>query len=304
MEHAERYRRAREFTRIVLRLWDSWDDDAFIRDKVTGEFFDPAKLHPLDHAGEFFKVAGPLNIPRPPQGHPVLVQAGASDDGRDFAAEFAEIVFSNHLTVQSAVDYCVDLRRRVVVRGRAPDQVKVLPGLSPVVGRTAEEAEQKYQHIQSLIDPVVGREMLSTVLGGVDLSPYDLDGPLPKLDPPRNAIQSAFENWTRLARDENLTIRQLSQRAAGARGKSVIRGSASDIADVMEQWFVAGACDGFNVMPAYLPGALDDFVDLVVPELQRRGLFHKGYEGTTLRESLGLQRPASSYAADRQSLVA
>ena len=171
----------------------------------------PAKLHVLGHRGEFFKVQGPLNVPRPPQGHPVLVQAGASDDGKEFAAEFAEIIFTNHLSVASGQAYCRDLRARIARHGRAPDQVKVLPGLSPVVAATKAEAEAKYAHLQSLIDPVVGREMLSTVLGGIDLAPYDLDGPLPDLEPPRNVIQSAFDNWTQLARDENLTIRELSQ---------------------------------------------------------------------------------------------
>ena len=295
--HTERYQRAREFTRIVLALWDSWDDDAFVRDKASGLFFTPDKLHPLNHRGEHFNVAGPLNVPRPPQGHPVLVQAGASDDGRDFAAEFAEIIFTNHLSLESGQTYCSELRARVATYGRDPAQVKVLPGLSPVVGATAAEAEAKFEYLQSLIDPIVGRELLSTVLGGVDLAPYDLDAPLPRdLEPPRNVIQSAFDNWTKLGRDENLTIRQLSQRAAGARGKSVIRGGPVEIADFMENWFSNGACDGFNIMPPYLPGALDDFVALVVPELQRRNLFHTEYEGGTLRESIGLTRPAGRYA--------
>lgn len=304
MDHAERYRRAREFTQIVLGLWDSWDDDAFVRDKDSGLFFDPAKLHTLAHKGEFFKVSGPLNVPRSPQGHPLLVQAGASDDGKDFAAEFAEVIFTNFLSADAGRAYSLDLRARVQARGRQGDQVKILPGLSPVVGVDKAEAEVKFAHLQSLIDPVVGREMLSTVLGGIDLSPYDLDGPLPDLEPPRNVIQSAFDNWTKLARDEGLTIRELSQRAAGARGKSVIRGGPGEIADVMEEWFTNGACDGFNIMPPYLPGALDDFVDLVVPELQRRGLFHTDYEGHSLRESLSLGRPASRYASDSMALVA
>ena len=297
MDHAMRYRRAREFTQVVLGLWDSWEDDAFVRDKDSGTFFIPEKLHAVNHEGEFFKVAGPLNIPRPPQGHPVLVQAGASEDGKDFASEFAEVIFTNHLSAEAGVAYCCDLRARAEAHGRGPSELKILPGLSPVVGATAAEAEAKFAHLQSLIDPVVGREMLSTVLGGLDLSDYDLDGPLPtNLEPPRNVIQSAFENWTRLGRDENLTIRELSMRAAGARGKTVMRGDARQIADMMESWFIAGACDGFNIMPPYLPGALDDFVDLVVPELQRRGLFHTEYSGGSLRESLGLLRPVAKQA--------
>ena len=298
--HAERYDRAREFTGIVLGLWDSWDDDAFRRDKQTGVFFDPDKLHTLDHRGKYFSVLGPLNVPRPPQGYPVLVQAGASDDGREFAAEFAEIVFTNHLTVESAQAYYADLKRRAAAHGRSPDQIKVMPGLSPIVGRTAGEAQEKFEYLQSLIDPVVGREMLSTVLGGVDLSGYPIDGPLPDLPVTNTTIQSALENWTRLARSENLSIRQLSLRAAGARGKSVVKGSPTDIADIMEQWFKSEAADGFNVMPPYLPGALDDFVDLVIPELQKRGLFRTEYEGRTLRENLDLVRPESRYGAGRR----
>ena len=239
-------------------------------------------------------MAGPLNVPRPPQGYPVLVQAGASEDGRDFASEFAEIVFSNHLTLDSAVDFRIDLHTRVREHGRTPDQVKVLPGLSPIVGSSRADADEKYAAMQELIEPIVGREMLSTVLGGVDLSDYDLDGQLPRLVRPRNAIQSAFENWTRMAREERLTIRQLGERVAGARGKTVLRGTPSEIADVMQRWFTAGACDGFNVMPAFLPGGLNDFVDLVVPELQNRGLFHHEYCGATLRENLGLHRPGDN----------
>jgi N-acetyl-S-(2-succino)cysteine monooxygenase len=294
--HAERYDRAREFTDIVLSLWDSWDDDAFSRDKVRGTFFDPKKLHALGHAGKHFKVQGPLNVPRAPQGYPVLVQAGASDDGREFAAEFAEVIFSNHLNVASAREYYLKLKGRAQEIGRSPDSIKILPGLSPIVGRTALEAKEKFENLQSLIDPVVAREMLTTVLGGVDLSGYPFDGPLPELTPPPNVIQSAFENWTRLASTENLTIRQLAMRAAGARGKNVICGSSVEIADIMEEWLNAGAADGFNVMPPYLPGAFADFVDLVVPELQRRGIYRTDYMGATLRENLGLRRPESRYS--------
>jgi N-acetyl-S-(2-succino)cysteine monooxygenase len=296
MGHTERYVRAREFTHVVLGLWDSWDDDAFPRDKSTGQFFHPEKLHTLNHRGQYFKVRGPLNIPRPPQGYPVLVQAGASDDGREFASEFAEIVFTNHLTMESAQTYYADLKQRAARFGRTPSQIKVLPGLSPIVGRTAKEAEEKFEYIQSLIDPVVAREMLSTVLGGADLSGFPLDGPLPDLPVTNTTIQSALENWTKLARAENLTIRQLSMRAAGARGKSVVKGSPSEIADLMENWFKSNAADGFNIMPPYLPGALDDFVELVVPELRDRGVFHTEYTGHTLRENLGLVRPASRYS--------
>jgi FMN-dependent oxidoreductase (nitrilotriacetate monooxygenase family) len=305
LDHKERYERAREFTEVVMGLWDSWDDDAFPRDKLSGLFFEPDKLHTLNHKGRFFNVRGPLNVPRSPQGCPVLVQAGASDDGREFASEFAEIIFTNHLTKESGKAYYADLKARAAKYGRSGDQIKVLPGLSPVVGRTSAEAEERFEYLQSLIDPIVAREMLSTVLGGADLSGYQLDGPLPDLPITNTTIQSALENWTKLARSENLTIRQLALRAAGARGKSVVRGSPTDIADIMEDLFKSEAADGFNIMPPYLPGSLNDFVDLVVPELQRRGIFRTEYSGATLRENLGLQKPSSRYqAANRAAATA
>lgn len=296
-EHGERYERAKEFAEIVLGLWDSWDDDAFVRDKGSGLFFDPAKLHALGHTGEFFSVQGPLNAPRPPQGYPVLVQAGASEDGRDLAAHFAEIIFSNHFELEAAQAFRADVKARAAALGRNPNHVLIMPGLSPIVGRTSEEAEERYTYLQSLIDPVVAREILSTVLGGPDLSGYPLDGQLPDDIKPRASHKgnASFENWVNLARREKLTIRELSYRAAGARGKAVVRGSPSEIADHMEAWFKNGGADGFNIMPPYLPGALNDFLGLVVPELQRRGIFQTEYTGSTLREHLGLPRPASRY---------
>lgn len=297
-EHGERYERAKEFAEIVLGLWDSWDDDAFVRDKGSGLFFDPSKLHELRHNGEFFSVRGPLNAPRPPQGYPVLVQAGASEDGRDLAAHFAEIIFSNHFELGAAQAFRADVKARAAALGRNPDHVLIMPGLSPIVGRTSEEAEERYAYLQSLIDPVVAREILSTVLGGPDLSGYSFDGPLPDDIRPRASHKgnASFENWVDLARRENLTIRELAYRAAGARGKAVVRGSPAEIADHMEAWFTNGGADGFNIMPPYLPGALNDFTDFVIPELQRRGLFQTEYTGSTLREHLGLPRPPGRYA--------
>ena len=302
--HAERYRRAQEFTRVVFGLWDSWDDDAFIRDKESGRFFDPAKLHALEHKGENFSVKGPLNVPRPLQGYPVIVQAAASDDGRAFAAEFAEVIFSNHLTIESAQAYYADVKRRAQEFGRAPEHVKVLPGLSAIVGRTEGEARESLARLEAFVHPIVAREILATVLGGVDLSPYSLDGPLPELSMPVNAGQSMFEIWTSLARRENLTIRELGRRVAAARGKSMVVGTPQQIADHMEAWFAQNAADGFNIMPPYLPGALDDFVELVVPELQRRGLMRTRYEGSTLREHLVLPRPESRYRAAQSVPIA
>ena len=294
-EHTLRYRRAGEFTRIVQGLWDSWDDDAFVRDTSTGRFFRPDGLHPLEHEGEFFKVRGALNVPRPPQGHPVLVQAGQSDTGRDFAAQFAEIIFAGQPNLASARVFYEDMKTRVAGTGRDPDQVKIMPGVGVIVGRTDEEAEQQFQLLQGRIDLGVALEMLSTHVGGYDFTMHDLDGPVPDL-PPTNANKDAGRQVTELSREEKLSIRQVALRIASSRQLNILRGSPITIADRLEQWFKGGGADGFNIMPAYLPGALTAFVDLVVPELQRRGLFHTDYHGATLRENLGLVRPVSRYA--------
>lgn len=294
--HAERYHRAHEFVDVVTGLWDSWDDDAFIRDQETGLYFDRSKMHVLDHKGPIYQVKGPLNVPRPPQGWPVIVQAGASDDGIGLAARYAEAIFSPHLTIEAAKPYYDKLKKQMVEHGRDPDHCKVLPGLSVIVAPTEEEARRDYDFIQSLIHPVVGREILSTMLGDMDLTQFDMDKPLPDKLPETNGSKGHYDSILAMARKENLTIRQLGARVAGARGKNVFVGNPRQVADYMEEWFVKGACDGFNVMPPYIPGALDDFCNLVVPELQRRGLFRTEYEGATLRENLGLPRPASRYA--------
>jgi FMN-dependent oxidoreductase (nitrilotriacetate monooxygenase family) len=293
-DHAERYERAREFAQVVKGLWDSWDDDAFIRNKESGLFFDPAKLHELNHVGKHFRVRGPLNVPRCPQGHPVIVQAGSSDAGIELAAEYAEAVFTTPQTLEQTTAYYRDLKGRMAKYGRNPDHLKVLPGISPYVGRTEAEAEEKFREMEEMTHPVVAREILGTALGGIDLSSYDFDGPLPDLEE-TNAGRGTFNMFVKMAREENWTIRELAMRVAGARGKRVITGSAEQVADFMEEWFVNEGCDGFNVLPPYLPGSLDDFVELVVPELQRRGIFRTEYTGTTLREHLGLPRPESRY---------
>lgn len=296
--HAERYDRAREFAEIVVALWDSWDDDAFVRDKEAGLYFDPSKMHTLDHVGKHFRVKGPLNTPRPPQGHPVIVQAGTSDDGMDIAARFAEVIFSAHWSIEACRKYSQEVKGRAAEKfGRKPDHLKVMPGLSCFVARTESEANEKYEYMQSLIHPVVAREILSTILGGFDLAKFPFDGPMPEVPIAVDGSQSTMKAALDMAREENLTIRQLALRVAGARGKNVIRGTPAQIADVMEEWFEKEACDGFNVMPPFLPGSLNDFVDLVIPELQRRGLFRTEYTGRTFREHLGLPRPASRYAA-------
>ena len=297
IEHKERYARGHEFVDVVTGLWDSWDDDAFVRDTASGLYFTPGKMHYLDHKGERYKVRGPLNVPRSPQGWPVMVQAGASDEGKELAAQYAEAIFSPHLTIEAAKEYYDDLKGRMPKYGRHPDHMKILPGLSVIVAATSEEARADYEFIQSLIHPIVGREILSTMLGEMDLSQFPMDQPLPEVLPPTNASKGHYDSIIAMARRENLTIAQLAGRVAGARGKNVFVGNAKEVADYMEQWFVKGACDGFNVMPPYIPGQLDDFCNLVVPELQRRGLFRREYEGRTLRENLGLPRPASRHAA-------
>jgi alkanesulfonate monooxygenase len=241
-------------------------------------------------------VRGPLNVPRTPQGRPVIVQAGGSEDMIAVAAEFAEVIFCAPLTLDAAQKFYGELKGRVAGYGRDPEQVKIMPGLSAIVGRTEAEAQERYEYLQSLIHPIVAREILSLVLGSVDLTPYPLDGPFPENLPKSNASQSTYQYVIDMARKENLTMRQVALRVAGARGKSVVRGSPQQIADHMEEWFRKDGCDGFNLMPPFLPGGLDDFVELVLPELRRRGLFRTEYEGRTLREHLGLARPASRYA--------
>jgi FMN-dependent oxidoreductase (nitrilotriacetate monooxygenase family) len=297
-QHGERYERAREFAEVVVGLWDSWDDDAFVRDKQAGLFFHPDKLHRLNHKGENFSVRGPLNVPRPPQGHPVIVQAGGSDDMIAVAAEFAEVVFCAPLTLDQAQAFYRKIKGRLAEHGRTPDAMKIMPGLSVIVGRTEAEANEKYEELQALIHPIVAREILSTVLGGVDLSAYPFDGSLPENLPMSNASRSTFENVRDMARKENLSIREVAMRVAGARAKAVVRGSPQQVADRMEEWFCKDGCDGFNIMPPYLPGGLDDFVELVIPELQRRSLFRTEYESRTLRGHLGLARPVSRYAKE------
>jgi FMN-dependent oxidoreductase (nitrilotriacetate monooxygenase family) len=291
--HELRYARAREFVEVCRGLWDSWDDDAFVRDRASALYFDPSKLHYLRHEGRFFKVRGPLNAARPPQGHPVFANAGVSDTGRDFAADIAEIVFTPLNTLDEAQTLYRDLKGRMEKNGRRPEHLKVMPGLNAIVGRTDEEARETHEFLQSLIHPDVGRQLLATELG-IDLSSYPVDGPLPYDLIDMNVAQRKM--LVDQARRDNLSIRQFYLRYAGARGQRTVVGSPQRIADEMEEWFLKEGVDGFLVQPPYLPGGLDDFVDLVVPELRRRKLFRTEYEGSTLRENLGLPRPASRYA--------
>jgi N-acetyl-S-(2-succino)cysteine monooxygenase len=296
-EHGERYDRALEFTEIVFGLWDSWDDDAFLRDRKTGRYFDPTKLHTLNHNGEHFSVRGPLNVARPPQGHPVIFQAGSSDIGRELAARTAEAVFTPQHSLDSAQAFYRDLKGRMTKYGRSPEHLKIMPGLNPIVGRTEQDAKDRHQYLQSLIHPDVGLELLSNALAGFDLRPYNLDAPLPdavfRVTP--KGSTTSFHNVLQWAREEHLTIRQLYQRFAGARGQRTVIGTARQIVDQMEDWFVNRGVDGFLIQPSHLPGGLRDFISLVIPELQERGLFRTEYEGPTLRDQLGLPRPRGRY---------
>uniref|UniRef100_E1T5K6 Nitrilotriacetate monooxygenase component A/pristinamycin IIA synthase subunit A n=1 Tax=Burkholderia sp. (strain CCGE1003) TaxID=640512 RepID=E1T5K6_BURSG len=293
-DHALRYERAREFYDVVTGLWDSWEDDAFVRDKSSGLYFDPTKLHALNHRGTHFKVKGPLNVARAPQGWPVVVQAGASEAGRELAAQTAEVIFVAHQTLDEAQSFYRDVKGRLGKYGRHADDLKIMPGIFPVIGRTQEEADEKFEALQSLIHPVVGVSLLSKMTGGVDLSSFPVDGPVPDL-PETNGGKSRQRLLLDLARRENLTIRDLYLRIAGARGHQQVVGTPQSIADQLQQWFEEGAADGFNIMSPWLPGGLVEFADQVVPELQRRGLFRTEYEGRTLRENLGLRRPVSRY---------
>lgn len=303
-EHALRYDRAGEFVDVATGLWDSWEDDAFLRDKKSGEYFDAAKLHVLNHKGKHFQVRGPLNVARAPQGYPVIVQAGSSEPGQELAARTAEVIFTAQQSLAGAQAFYAGLKARLAKYGRRPDDLKILPGVFAVVGDSEAHAKEKFEQLQELIHPDVGVSLLSTVIGGVDLSAYPVDGPLPDDLPEPNGPKSRFRLVTELARTEKLTIRQLYQRIGTARGHWSIYGTASQVADQLQEWFENGAADGFNVMPPWLPGGLEDFANHVVPELQRRGLFRTEYEGSTLRENLGLPRPANRYTQAASALAA
>ncbi|MBN8756053.1 MULTISPECIES: LLM class flavin-dependent oxidoreductase [Variovorax] len=294
MAHDERYARAREFYDVVTGLWDSWADDAFERNAESGRFFDPERLHVLNHKGKHLSVRGPLHIARPVQGWPVIVQAGASEPGRQLAAETAEVVFSAPGTLDNAKRFYADVKGRMRKIGRDRDHLKILPGAFVVVGDTVEEARAIRARLDSLVHYDSAIASLSIALGH-DASKFDPDAPLPDV-PETNASQSGRERVIDLARRENLTVRQLAQRLGGYGGLAFV-GTPESIADEMQEWLDAEGSDGFNVMFPWLPGGLDAFVDKVVPELQRRGIFRREYEGRTLRENLGLPRPANRFFA-------
>ena len=295
MAHGERYARAREFHDVVTGLWDSWADDAFVRDAESGRFFDPERLHTLNHKGQYLNVKGPLHIARPVQGWPVIVQAGASEPGRQLAAETAEVVFSAPGTLANARAFYADVKRRVRAVGRDPAHLKILPGALVVVGDTLQQARDIRAQLDSLVHEDSAIASLSIALGH-DVSGFDLDAPLPEV-PQSNASQSSRERVLDLARHEQLTVRQLAQRLGGYAGLAFV-GTPESIADEMQEWLQTEACDGINIMFPYLPDGLTAFVERVVPALQRRGIFRRAYTGTTLREHLGLPRPGNQFFPD------
>jgi N-acetyl-S-(2-succino)cysteine monooxygenase len=295
MDHEKRYERAGEFFDVVAGLWDSWDEGAPVEDKENGVYFDMKKVHVLNHRGTFFKVRGPLNAARSPQGRPIVTQAGSSDSGMELAARTADCVFTIQTSLEEARKFYQDVKGRMVKYGRHPDELKILPGFVPIVGRTESEAKEHYLQLQSLIPDARAIMAINWLAGGLNLNDYPLDGPLPDL-PPTNSALSMQKRLIDLARKENLSIRQVGRRFAESYGHRIVWGTPQMIADAMQEWKEQGVCDGFMIMPPYFPRGVDDFVDLVIPELQRREIFRTEYEGETLRENLGLPFPKSRYS--------
>lgn len=295
-DHDTRYIRAREFVEVVKGLWDSWEDDAFIRDKQSGIFADITKLHLLNHRGVYLSVGGPLNISRPPQGYPVLVQAGASDAGIEFAATFGEVVFTAAPSLENAKEYYATLKEKARALGREDDHVLIMPGIVPIVGRTKQEASDKLEKLHSYTHSDVLIGLAHRFLGYVtDLRSIDLDSVVPETLPQTNFFQSRQKLLLDLAARQKLTWRQLIRLVSDSKGHLIVVGTPDEIADAMVDAFDQRAADGFNLLPATFPGGLEDFVELVVPELRRRGKFRSGYSGQTLRENLGLKRPLNRF---------
>ena len=294
-QHDLRYRMAGEFVEITKGLWDSWEDDAFIRDKESGVFIDPSKMHRLDHKGEFYSVQGPLNISRSKQGSPVLIQAGSSEAGRGFAAKIADAIFTGQSTSSDAAGFYKDIKTRAEESGRDPRQVLILPGCSPVVGDTPEEAEAKYQEIANLVVIDDALNYLGRYFNDIDFSPYDLDEPFPDLgDFGRNGWESTTDRIKQVAKEERLTLREMALRSTTPRNEFI--GTPTQVADSMQKWFENGAADGFMLVPSVLPQGFNDFVEHVLPILKERGLFRTEYEADTLRGNLGLPKPENRYA--------
>jgi FMN-dependent oxidoreductase (nitrilotriacetate monooxygenase family) len=302
--HIDRYRRAEEFLQVATKLWDSWEDEAVVADQQAGIFADPERVHAIDHRGEFFKVAGPLNVPRGPQGRPVLVQAGSSEDGRDFAGRWADAVFTAQRTPAEGSLFYSDIKRRAAQAGRDPEQVLVLPGLVPFLGSTEAEAKARREEFEERMIPEYGLGQLSKMYGR-DLTGIDLDGPLPPV-PSEDQIEGAKSRTTlitKLARGENLTVRELLAKLGGGRGHRTFTGTPEQLADDIELWFSERAADGFNLQPPGHPADVATFVDHVVPILRERGIFRHEYEGTTLRDRYDLSRPTSQFAVREPAIA-
>jgi FMN-dependent oxidoreductase (nitrilotriacetate monooxygenase family) len=298
MQHADRYERAEEFYEVVTGLWDSWEEGGLLRNKETGIYMDRDKVHYLDHVGKHFKVKGPLNITRSPQGWPVIAQAGSSEAGRDLAARTADVVFTAQTQIEEAKAFYADIKKRAAKYGRAPDDIKIMPGLTPVLGKTMDDAKAVYEQLQSLMPDDVALLSLTHISGGLDLTKFPLDGPLPDL-PPSNAAKARQALVVKTARDNNMTLRQIARHTAAGTGHRVIVGTAEYMADEMEKWLREEAADGFNVVCNHYPKPFEDFCTQVVPLLQDRGVFRKEYEGKTLRENLGLKIPENRYTKAR-----
>jgi N-acetyl-S-(2-succino)cysteine monooxygenase len=286
LDHELRYQRAEEFVDVVTGLGDCWEDGAIVADKATGQYVDASKVRPLDHKGRFFKVKGPINMARCPQGHPIIIQAGGSPSGLELAARTADVVFSVVQELEPAKKAYADLKGRMAKFGRHPDEIAVLPGVMPIIGQSAADARDQLARLQSWLTPTNAAVLVASRIG-YDLSGHDLDAPVPP-PPPSEGGRTFHHVLYEMAKRENMTLRDLYNLTAAARGHWVLCGTPQTIADTLEEWFVGGAADGYNILPPYFPGAFDDFVDLVVPELQRRGLFRRDYEGTTLRDHFGL----------------
>ena len=299
LDHASRYARAAEFYHVVTGLWDSWEAGGLVRDKATGVYMDPDRVHFLDHAGAHFRVQGPLNVTRSPQGWPVVAQAGSSEAGRELAAKTADVVFTAQTQLASAQAFFADVKARATQHGRSPDDIKIMPGLTPVIGATMAQAQERYGELQALLPDDVALQSLSHISGGLDLTQFPLDGPLPDL-PPSNAAKARQDLVVRTAWERGMTLREIARHTAAGTGHRVLVGTANSMADEMEAWLKQDAADGFNVICNYYFAPFEEFTRQVIPELQRRGIFRTEYEGTTLRQNLGLRMPENRYTAARR----
>lgn len=296
-DHAKRYRIASEYLQVTKGLWDSWEDDAFTRDKESGEFFDPSKLHTLHHKGEFFSVQGPLNIGRSKQGRPIIFQAGSSEAGKNLAAKEADAIFTGHPTLEDAQKFYQDVKNRAKAFGRNPDEIVILPGISPIIGVTEEDAERKYQEIANLVSIDKALDYLGRYFDHHDFSQYELDAPFPEIgDIGKNSFQSTTDRIKQEAKEQQLTLRQVALREATPR--TLFIGTPEKIADLIQQWFEGRGADGFNLASS-VPNALNDFVDHVVPILQKRGIYRTEYKADTLRGNLGLPFPENRYTKEK-----